>query len=92
MSIPYGNSNVLLQGQSSDGGQPSIFQLYQLLEAVGNQQSEGVPPQIQALLDEFSYLFEERSKLPPRRACDHTILWSLARHLLQSGNTDTLRS
>lgn len=81
MSIAYGNGNVLLQGHSSDGGQPAVFHIFQISAPVDTPKTEDVssevPPQVQALLDEFSYLFTEPSALHPGRACDracdHTI-------------------
>ena len=65
MSIPYGNTNVLLHGQQSVGGPPVLCQLFQLAELAVGQSAPVLPAPVQDL--------SEPSELPPRRACDHTI-------------------
>lgn len=73
LSIPYGRGYVTLQGYPSDGMHPTVIQLCHISSSDEPQPTDVVPAPIQALLTQFSHLFEEPSELPPRRACNHSI-------------------
>ncbi|XP_066374606.1 uncharacterized protein [Miscanthus floridulus] len=73
MLIPYGSTQIALQGLVPDSAACSVVQLFHI--ATDSEQMSAVkhPPVLQALLDEFAELFVDPKELPPRRPCDHTI-------------------
>jgi hypothetical protein len=73
ISIPYKDTTAVLIGQAPELPVGSVIQLSLLHELTTAQQGVSQYPEVQALLSEFAHLFQPATKLPPRRACDHSI-------------------
>jgi len=74
MSIPYGNSTVLLHGLLPQVPVDTIVQLCSISVPVQLEEiASSVHPSISALLTEFSSVFAPVNGLPPARDCDHSI-------------------
>jgi hypothetical protein len=74
MKIPYGEQMVTLQGAIPTLLEHVLMQLC-VLSAQGSFTSDIklFPEEIQSLLHQSKVLFEEPSRLPPSRTCDHAI-------------------
>lgn len=73
MSIPYGQSSVVLQGLLPDSIQTLVLQLCHIVASSHSTEPSEIPEVVQQLIEEFSDLFQDPSDLPPRRHCDHRI-------------------
>ena len=74
MSIPYGNSTVLLQDILPDVPADTLVQICSI--AVADQLAEltaSLHPSVTAVLSEFAAVFAPVDGLPPERSCDHSI-------------------
>jgi hypothetical protein len=80
LSIPYGNTTVIIQGILSEIKVGSVVQICQLTEEdLDLDTSEEttklleVPPEIQQLLSTYVVVFATKVAFPPPRSCCHTI-------------------
>lgn len=73
MSIPYGQSSVVLHGLLPDFIQTPVLQLCHIAASSSSTEPSEIPKVVQQLIEEFSELFQEPSDLPPRCHCDHRI-------------------
>jgi len=71
--IPYQGSTALLQGIQSSIPEFSVVKICVVLLVDGKAVQLEVPPNLHALLEEFSAVFQPPLGLPPTRACDHSI-------------------
>lgn len=66
MSIPYGGGSVVLQGDVSDHSKIAAVQVLWVLDAeVSEVAMQGVPPELQQLLNQYSDIFANQVGLPP---------------------------
>jgi hypothetical protein len=73
ISIPYQGKHITLQGHMNHRLECHMVELVQISsESDGNKHAE-VPEVIKSLLQQFQYVFDTPSALPPRRACGHKI-------------------
>jgi len=72
LQIPYQQTTVQLTGTLSSLPEGTILQLCSV-ETLEQPPSLEVPPDVQQLLQHYASLFEQPSKLPPSRVCDHAI-------------------
>jgi hypothetical protein len=73
MSIPYQASSALLCGELQMLPEGSILQVCVVQISMSNEVEVSFPAEVQELLEKFAELFEVTTKLPPQRACDHSI-------------------
>lgn len=73
MIIPYGGSKVALQGDIDQLPEGSLLHVYSISLQSDSADAATIPEQVQKIIDEFSSVFAVPTKLPPTRACDHTI-------------------
>lgn len=75
VSIPVGNSYIKLYGVKTSDSQGSFIQLCSLSDFSTKEQDmiQSLPVGLQALLDQYSSVFELPKGLPPARDCDHHI-------------------
>jgi hypothetical protein len=73
MSIPYQGSSSLLCGELQMLPEGSILQVCVIQISMSDEVEVYFPAEVQELLEKFAELFEVTTKLPPQRACDHSI-------------------
>lgn len=73
-AIPHQGSTTVLHGISTNVPSDTILQLCSVIDDSSVVVDiEFLSKDIQALLLEFALVFEKPTKLPPSRACDHSI-------------------
>jgi len=72
LSVPSQNSTAILQGIIPQVPEEVIIHLCSLL-AAGTSLSVSFIHEVEAIIQEFSHVFEPLSSLPPKRSCDHAI-------------------
>jgi hypothetical protein len=80
LSIPYGQSSVLLQGilsQLQPGHRVQVFQLAEedlhLDVSEAAVDTKQFTPEIKMLLEQFAEVFTNKIVYPPTRACTHSV-------------------
>jgi len=72
LSVPSQNSTAILQGIIPQVPEEVIIHLCSLL-AAGTSLLVSFIHEVEAIIQEFSHVFEPLSSLPPKRSCDHAI-------------------
>ncbi|CAO2169811.1 unnamed protein product [Urochloa humidicola] len=74
LAVPYKGSTAVLYGSSPSPPEGTVIQVCSVQAAIQDDKVVVLmPPEIEALIQEFAELFEIPSELPPPRACDHAI-------------------
>jgi hypothetical protein len=71
--IPYKGSSVMLHGSLPEIPEHTVVQVCSVDVVASDTVTVQCPKEVQDIIEEFAMLFEVPSKLPPPRACDHSI-------------------
>ncbi|CAO2034871.1 unnamed protein product [Urochloa humidicola] len=74
LAIPYKSTTAILYGNRPEVPEGTMVQVCTVEIAVVDGEVEvSMPPEVQALVQQFAELFEVPIDLPPQRSCDHAI-------------------
>jgi hypothetical protein len=73
LKIPYEGNSMVLQGELADTPTELLLQICEWEQPSTESAQDTIPVEVQALLEQFSDLFQPPDSLPPSRACNHAI-------------------